>query len=122
MANKLMIILHNSDPTRMEELGAPLFQAAVAAAMQYEVEVIFSGRTAELTRKGVAESIYMVNSVRRSLYDCMREAVEAGAVLKVCSAASDLWRDDMIPEIQEIVGSAYLISEAMDQDTVTFTY
>ncbi len=122
MANKLMIILHNTDPTRMEELGTPLFQASVAAAMQYEVEVIFSGRTAELARKGVAETLVTADGNPRTLYDCMREAVEAGAVLKVCSVASDLWRDEMVPEVQEVVGSAYLISEAMDEDTVTFTY
>ena len=34
----------------------------------------------------------------------------------------ELWGDDLIPEVSETVGAAYIISEAMDDDTVTFTY
>jgi hypothetical protein len=34
----------------------------------------------------------------------------------------DVWRDELIPEVEETVGGAYLISEAMDADTVTLTY
>ncbi len=33
MANKLMIIMVNTDPSNGSELGAPFFQATVAAAM-----------------------------------------------------------------------------------------
>ena len=40
MRNKLLIIMANSDPANPEEFGPPLFQATVAAAMDYEVEVI----------------------------------------------------------------------------------
>jgi predicted peroxiredoxin len=40
MASKLVIIMVNTDPSNGEELGAPFFQASVAAAMDYEVEVI----------------------------------------------------------------------------------
>ena len=37
MAKKLIIIMVNTDPRNGEELGAPFFQATVAAAMDYEV-------------------------------------------------------------------------------------
>ena len=40
MAKKLVIVMANTDPRNGEELGAPFFQATVAAAMDYEVEVI----------------------------------------------------------------------------------
>ena len=33
MADKLVIIMANTDPANGEELGAPIFQATVAAAM-----------------------------------------------------------------------------------------
>jgi hypothetical protein len=33
-----------------------------------------------------------------------------------------LWGDDLIPEISETVGGAYVIEQAMDDDVVTFTY
>ena len=35
MADKLMILMLNTDPQSAAEAGAPLFQAAVAAAMDY---------------------------------------------------------------------------------------
>ena len=34
-AKKLIIIMANTDPRNSEELGAPIFQASVAAAMGY---------------------------------------------------------------------------------------
>lgn len=122
MANKLVIILHNSHWDTAEEMGPPFFQAAVAAAMQYETEVILSGRNVELARPGVAESIRANGDSHRSVYDYLREAVEAGASVKVCSPPVGLDRASMITEVQEVVGTAYIISEVMDPDTVTFTY
>jgi predicted peroxiredoxin len=51
MARKLVIVLINTDPRNGEELGAPFFQAAVAAAMDYEVEVICAGTAGRLMKK-----------------------------------------------------------------------
>ena len=48
MADKLMIVMVNTDPANGSELGAPFFQATVAAAMEYEVEVILTGRSGDL--------------------------------------------------------------------------
>jgi predicted peroxiredoxin len=122
MADKLMIVMVNTDPTNGSELGAPFFQATVAAAMEYEVEVIMTGRAGELAKKGVAENLYVQEGSDKSVYDFMKDAVEAGVTFKVCTPTLDLWGDDLIPEIEETVGGAYVISEAMDDDTVTFTY
>lgn len=122
MADKLLIIMVNSDPANPSELGAPFFQATVAAAMEFEVEIILSGRSGELAKKGVADKLFDQEGNSRSIYDYIKEAHEAGVVFKVCTPTLDLWGDDLIPEIQETVGGAYLISEAMDDDTVTFTY
>ena len=122
MADKLLIIMVNSDPDNPSELGAPFFQATVAAAMEFEVEIILSGRAGELAKKGVAEELHDQESNPRSIYDYIKDAHEAGVIFKVCTPTLDLWGDDLIPEIQETVGGAYLISEAMDDDTVTFTY
>ena len=54
MADKLVIILVNTDPRNGEELGAPFFQATVAAAMDYEVEVVCTATAGKLLKKGVA--------------------------------------------------------------------
>ncbi|WP_018140105.1 MULTISPECIES: DsrE family protein [unclassified Thioalkalivibrio] len=122
MADKLLIVMVNTDPTNPSELGAPFFQATVAAAMEYDVEVVMTGRAGELAKKGVAENLFVQEGSSKSVYDFMKDAHEAGVVMKVCTPTLDLWGNDLIPEIEETVGGAYVISEAMDDDTVTFTY
>lgn len=122
MADKLLIIMVNTDPRNGTELGAPFFQATVAAAMEYDVEIVLTGRSGELAKKGVAENLYVQEGSSKSVYDYIRDAHEAGVVFKVCTPTLELWGEDLIPEISETVGGAYLISEAMNDDTVTFTY
>lgn len=122
MADKLLIIMVNTDPSNGAELGAPFFQATVAAAMEYEVEVILTGRSGELAVRGVAEKLHVKADSKQTVYDYIREAYDAGVKFKVCTPTLDLWGDDLIPEVTETIGGAYVISEAMDDDTVTFTY
>ncbi len=122
MADKLMLVMVNTDPKNNSELGAPFFQAAVAAAMDYEVEVVLTGRAGELAFKGVAEKIAVVEKEGKTVYDLIKEAHEAGAAFKVCAQALEHWGDELIPEIEETVGGAYIITEAMNDATVTFTY
>jgi len=122
MADKLLIVMVNTDPSSAAELGAPFFQATVAAAMEYDVEVILTGRSGELAVKGVAENLFVQEGSPKSVYEFIKDAHEAGVVFKVCTPTLELWGDDLIPEIEETVGGAYVISEAMDDDTVTFTY
>jgi len=122
MADKLMIVMVNTDPRNGPELGAPFFQATVAAAMEYEVEVILTGRSGELAIKGVAEKLHVKEGSPKSVYDFIKDAHEAGVKFKVCTPTLDLWGQDLIPEIEETVGGAYVIGQAMDDDVVTFTY
>jgi predicted peroxiredoxin len=123
MANKkLLIVMVNTDPRNAEELGAPFFQAAVAAAMDYEVEIVLTGRAGELAKKGVAEKIFVKQGASKSVYDFIKDAHEAGARFKVCTPTLELWGNDLIPEIDEIVGGAYVVQQAMDDQVVTFSY
>lgn len=122
MADKLLIVMVNTDPKNGSELGAPFFQATVAAAMEYDVEVVLTGRAGELAKKGVAENLYVQEGSPKSVYEFIKDAHEAGVHFKVCTPTLELWGDELIPEIEETVGGAYVISEAMDDDTVTFTY
>jgi predicted peroxiredoxin len=122
VADKLLMVMVNTDPANPSELGAPFFQATVAAAMNYEVEIILTGRAGELAKLGVAENLYVQEGTDKSVYDYMKDAVSAGVKLKVCTPTLDIWGEELIPEIVETVGGAYVISEAMDDNTVTFTY
>jgi len=122
MPNKLLIIMVNTDPSNGAELGAPFFQATVAAAMDYDVEVILTARSGELAVRGVAEKLFVQEGNPKNVYDFIKDAHEAGVKFKVCTPTLELWGHDLIPEISETVGGAYMISQAMDDDTVTFTY
>jgi uncharacterized protein len=122
MADKLMIVMVNTDPSNPAELGAPFFQATVAAAMDYEVEVILTARSGELAKKGVAENLFVKEGSPKSVYDFIKDAHEAGVHFKVCTPTLDLWGNDLIPEIEETVGGAYVIQQAMEDNVVTFTY
>jgi predicted peroxiredoxin len=122
MADKLMIIMVNTDPSNGSELGAPFFQATVAAAMEYEVEVILTARAGELAKTGVAEKLFVQEGSPKSVYEFIKDAHEAGVKFKVCTPTLELWGEDLIPEIEETVGGAYVIQQAMDEDVVTLTY
>ena len=125
MAHKLVIVMANTDPRNGEELGAPLFQASVAAAMEYEVEVICTATAGCLMKKGVAEKLFVKPGSPKSVYDFIKDAHEAGAKFYCCSPNLDLFdmtKEDLIPECAGIVGGAHLIEAAMDDDTRVLTY
>ncbi len=126
MAHKLLIIMVNTDPRNGEELGAPFFQASVAAAMDYEVEVVCTATAGSLMKKGVAEKLHVKPGSPKTVYDFIRDAHEAGVKFYCCSPNLDLFdmtEDDLIPECEGIVGGAHVISSVMeDDDTKVLTY
>ena len=122
MADKFLVILLNTDPGNPRELAAPFVQAAMAVSKEYEVEIVFTGRAGELARRGVAEGIHLSGAGERSVHDVMRDAPLAGVKFKVCAPALEMWGDDLVPEVEETVGAADVIGEAMTGNCVTFTY
>ena len=125
MADKLIIIMANTDPRNGEELGAPIFQASVAAAMEFEVEVVCTATSGKLMKKGVAEKLFIKEGSPKSVYDFIKDAHEAGVKFSCCSPNLDLFdmtQEDLIPECSGIVGGAYLIEEIMEGDCKVLTY
>jgi uncharacterized protein len=119
--NKLLIVMANTDTRNGEELGAPIFQASVAAAMDKEVTVICTATAGRLMKKGVAENLYVKAGSPKSVYGFIQDAHEAGVKFYCCSPNLDLFnmtKDDMIPECSGVVGGAFLIEAAMDDDDV----
>jgi len=41
---------------------------------------------------------------------------------KACNTSLTMAAEEMIAEVEERVGAAYVIGEAMDENTITFTY
>ncbi len=126
MAKKLLIVMANTDPRDPEELGAPIFQASVAAAMDYEVEVVMTAASGQLLKKGVAEKLFIKEGSGKSVYDFIKDAHDAGVKFLCCSPNLDLFdmtKEDLIPECTGIVGGAYLIEEVMEnEDCKVLTY
>ncbi len=125
MAKKLVIVMANTDPRNGEELGAPIFQATVAASMEYEVQVICTATAGRLMKKGVARELVVKPGSPKSVYDFIKDAHEAGVKFYCCSPNLDLFdmrKEDLIPECEGIVGGAYLIEEVMEGDCKVLTY
>ncbi|VAW52694.1 hypothetical protein MNBD_GAMMA05-502 [hydrothermal vent metagenome] len=119
---KLLIVMANSDPANPEECYAPLFQATVAAALSHDVEVVFTGVTGRLAIAGVAEKVEINLDSHRTIYDIIKEAHGAGVSFKACNTSLEMAGKELIDELEEKVGAAYVIGEAMDDNTLTFTY
>lgn len=125
MANKLIIVMANSDPTHADELGPPLFQAALAAAMEYEVEVIVTGAAGKLMFKGIADKMHIREGSPKTVYDYIKDAHEVGAQFYCCSPsleALNLTEEDLIPECTKVVGGLYLVQEVMGDHVRVLTY
>jgi len=119
---KLLIIMSNADPLKPESCYAPLFQATVAAALSHDVEIVFTGVSGQLAVAGAAEKIEINLESHRTIYDIIKEAYGAGVTFKACNTSLKMAAEDLIDELEERVGAAYVIDEAMDDNTLTFTY
>ncbi len=125
MASKLIIVMANTDPRNGEELGAPIFQATVAAAMEFEVEVICTATAGRLMKKGVAETLFVKPGSPKSVLNFIEDAHEAGVKFFCCSPNLDLFEmttEDLIPQCSGIIGGAYLIERVMQDEYKVLTY
>jgi len=125
VTRRLLIVLVNTDPRNSEELGAPFYHAAVAAAMDYEVDVVCTATAGKLMIKGVAAGLHVKAGHPRTVYDWIREAHEQGARFWACPANLDLFEiteDDLIPECAGLMGAATMIQGIMDGDYRVLTY
>ena len=125
MSRRLLIVLVNTDPRNVEELGAPFYHAAVAAAMDYEVDVVCTATAGKLMQKGVADKLVVKSGSAKSVYDWIKEAHEQGARLWACPANLELFdvtEADLIPECKGLMGAAAMIQDIMDGECRVLTY
>lgn len=123
MSEKLLIVVSGCDPHNAAEISEPIYHATVAASMDYQVEVIFTGRGGEVAFEGVATDVPSLKDDSLTLYDMIKDAHENGVIFKVGKLLTLSFKDrEMIPEIEEVISGGYLISAVMDPDTVSMTY
>src|SRR5260370_18099514 len=83
-SRRLLIMLMNTDPRNPEELGAPFYYAAVAAAMDHPVDVLCTATAGKLMLKGVAEAITIKPADPMPVYDWIKETHCQGANFSAC--------------------------------------
>lgn len=125
MTRRLLIVLLNTDPRNAEELAAPFYHAAVAAAMDYEVDVVCTATSGRLMVKGVAEALHVKAGHPMTVHDWIKEAHGHGARFWACPANLDLFdigEADLIAECKGLMGAAAMIQDIMDGDCRVLTY
>lgn len=124
-AKRLFIVLVNTDPRNPEELGAPFYHAATAAAMDYEVDVVCTATAGKLMRKGVAEALRVKAGSPMTVHDWIRQAHDNGARFWACPAnlgLFDMTTDDLIAECSGLMGAAKMIETIMSDEAKVLTY
>lgn len=115
---KIAILIRSSTPDRPELCDMPFVYAAVAAAMDCEVEVHFTGPAIRLLVEGVAAGLYP-KPEGKSVYSYMQDAAEQGARFLGCSLAL---RDYLSPDEKKIAefsgaaGAAAFIMRTLDPE------
>ena len=125
MSSRLLIVLVNTDPRNVEELGAPFYYAAVVAAMDYQVDVLCTATAGKLMLKGVAEKLCVKPGDPKTVYDCIKEAHDQGARFWACPANLELFdksESDLIPECNGLMGAAAMIQDIMDGQCRLLTF
>jgi uncharacterized protein len=125
MTRRLLIVLVNTDPRNVEEIGAPFYYAAVAAAMDCEVDVLCTAAAGRLLIKGVADKLFVKPGSSKSVHDWIREAHDHGARFWACPANLELLDktlDDLIPECRGLMGAAAMISDIIDGECQVLTF
>src|SRR4030081_1905585 len=124
-SRRLLILLVNTDPRNAEELGAPFYYAAIAAAMDYEVDVLCTATAGKLLLKGVAEKLCVKPGDPKTIYDWIKEAHDQGARFWACPANLELFDKsevDLIPECSGLMGAAAMIQDVMDGECKVLTF
>ena len=124
-SRRLLIVLMNTDPRNAEELGAAFYYAAVAAAMDHQVDVICTATAGKLMLKGVAAALCVKPGDPKTVYDWIKEAHDQGARFWACPANLELFdksEADLIPECSGMMGAAAMIQDIMDGECKVLTF
>jgi len=116
---KILIIVTHGPESPHRAPGSFLF-AQQAAAMGSQVSMCFVLQAPLLLKKGVGETLYGKED-GRSVSRFIHETLEAGVGFYVCDAAlelCDMTPDDLIEEVENLVGPSFVISQGLESDLV----
>lgn len=118
MSQVLIVMTHGPDTPDM--CGAPFLYAQDAAAQGCQVEMFFTTRGTRLLQRGAAETIFP-KAGGKSIQQFVTETAAQGVRLVVCAPSLELngmTENDLIDEADNLVGTAYLITQGLEADLV----
>ena len=115
-----VLIVATCGPETPDRCAAPFYFAQKAAALGANVGICFILHSALLLKQGVAETVYAKEG-GRPVSDFIARALEYGVEFYVCDASlkvSDMSQDELIEEIDNLVGPNFLITKGIEADLV----
>ena len=119
LLGKKILIVVTSSPQTPERCVGPFFFANSAAPTKPR-SACYCNERLDLAQQGVAETICAKEGgrpVRGFLDDCLK----AGVKLYVCAASlklNDMVADDLIDDVENLVGSSFIFSKGLESDMV----
>jgi predicted peroxiredoxin len=115
-----LLIIQTSGTQTPEKIPAGFFIATTAAAMNMDATIVFTVNGATVVEKQAAEKT-VIKEGGATLKSFLDQAVTAGVKLMVCHQSLDLHDlepDNLIDEVEEIIGAAALLDMTLDADVV----
>jgi uncharacterized protein len=118
MSSVLIVVTHGPDTPEM--CGAPFLYAQDAAAQGCATEMFFTTNGTRLMKKRIGTSVFP-KAGGKSIQQFIAETVEKGVRLLVCQPSlqlNSMTEEDLIDEVDTLVGTAYLITQGLKSDLV----
>ncbi len=119
-AGKKVLIVATFGINNAERCPAPFMFAGEAAKAGAEAGICFVLQAPQLLRQGVAENL-RAKEGGRTIREFIDEALGLGVKFYVCDAALQLCSmkpEDLIDEIEDLVGPSFLIKQGLKSDLV----
>lgn len=117
---KQVLIAATFGPDHAERCPAPFMFAQEAVKAGAEAGICFVLQAPRLLKRGVADELY-AKPGGRSIREFIDESLSAGVRFYVCDAAlqlCDMTPEDLIDEIEDLVGPSFLIHQGLKSDLV----
>ena len=115
-----VLVVATFGPANIERCPAPFLFAIEAANMGADVSLLFVLQAPLLLKEGIGDDLYAKEG-GRSITQFIQETLDAKVKFFVCDAAlelCDLDPDDLIEDIDFLVGANFLISQGLKSDLV----
>ena len=119
-----IIIVMSHGKNRPDLLITPINIARVAAAIEVEVKLVFTGNGGELLHQDIAPQLRS-KPEEPTFLETLTKIRKEGVQVYVCSPVLEYFgwsKEDFVKEIDGFVGGMFLISESLEAlETSTFT-